>query len=86
MLLLQIYQRNDIFTEILYKNRRIARGYLVDNVLQVGTVAAFEQGLGYLPQLLRVDESHAVGHLLDAADFQALPFFNDLHEVSRLHE
>ncbi len=48
MSLFQIYQRNDIFPEILYKFPLAARLLSVNNVLQIAAIPAFEQRLGKL--------------------------------------
>jgi hypothetical protein len=42
MSLFQIYQRNDIFFEILYKFRLAAQLWLIDKVLQIATISTFK--------------------------------------------
>jgi hypothetical protein len=50
------------------------------------SITAFEQWLGELPQLVGIDESHAISRFFDRADLQALTFFDDLYELGRLHQ
>src|SRR5262245_35967458 len=54
---------------------------LAHNALEILTVPGFAEGLREAAELLAIDEALAERDFLRAADFQALPRFDSLHEV-----
>src|SRR5438132_13498588 len=56
-----------------------------EHVAQVVSIIV-SQARGEVLDLLRGDVAHAVGHLFDTSDLQALPRFDRLDKVGGLHE
>ena len=52
--------------------------------MNVLAVATFDEFIGQLSGLIRINKAHAPGDFLKASDFEALAFLDDLHELAGL--